>query len=61
VQAGDAVLYERFAGTTVSVLEMMRDFYVSDLSAGTLRRYLAAPIALRARADLERRLQAMQP
>jgi hypothetical protein len=40
---------------------MMRDFYVSDLSAGTLRRYLAAPIALRARADLERRLQAMQP
>lgn len=57
VQAGDSVLYERCTGETVTVIEMMRDFYTSGLSEAALRRYLAAPIAIRARVHLEKQLQ----
>jgi MOSC domain-containing protein YiiM len=57
VQAGDTVMYEPCTGDTVTVIEMMRDFYTSGLSEAALRRYLAAPIAIRARVHLEKQLQ----
>ena len=57
VQAGDPVTVERYTGATISVLEMFRGYYDNALSATTLRRHLAAPIAVRARADIEKRLQ----
>ena len=57
VQAGDPVTIERCTGATIAVLEMFLGFYDNALSAATLRRHLAAPIAVRARADIEKRLQ----
>lgn len=57
VQAGAPVLVERYAGATITVLEMFRDFYEPDLRAAAIGRYLAAPIAMRARADKEAQVQ----
>ena len=56
VQAGDPVTVERYTGATITVLEMFRDYYDNALSAATLRRHLAAPLAARARADDEAKL-----
>ena len=53
VQAGAAVTLERYTGATISIVEMFRDFYDPRPSAETIRRHLAAPIAARARADVE--------
>ena len=60
VQAGDPVTVERYTGATVSVLEMFRGYYDNALSATTLRRHLAAPIAARARGDFEKRLRKLE-
>jgi MOSC domain-containing protein YiiM len=57
VHVGDAVSLERYIGPSVSALEMFRDFYQPDLSEATLRRYLAAPVAIRDRVEKEARLQ----
>lgn len=57
VKAGDPVSMETFKGETISVLEMFRDFYERNKSEETLRRQLNAPIAIRARRDLERELR----
>jgi MOSC domain-containing protein YiiM len=57
LQAGDAVAVEPHAGPTVTVPEMFREFFEPDDSVASLRRYLAAPIAIRARADKEARLR----
>lgn len=57
VQAGDAVTVTPYAGDTITVREMFRDFYEKTLSAAALRRYLAAPIAVRDRVDKEARLR----
>jgi MOSC domain-containing protein YiiM len=54
VKAGDPVSVEAYAGETISVLEMFRQFYNKDKSEETVRRHLRAPIAIRARRDLER-------
>ena len=59
VQVGDLVTVERYSGETVSVLEMFRDFYLPDLDEATVRRYLAAPIAIRDRVSKEEMLQRM--
>ena len=53
VQAGAAVALERYTGATISIVEMFRDFYDPRPSAETIRRHLAAPIAERARTDVE--------
>ena len=53
VRAGDPVTLERYVGETITLAEMFRDFYNPHLSAATIRRHLAAPIAVRARADIE--------
>jgi MOSC domain-containing protein YiiM len=57
VQAGDPVTVERYTGITISVLEMFRDFYDSAFGAAALRQLLAAPIAVRARFDIEAKLR----
>ncbi len=69
VQPGDAVAVERYverddqrAGEPVTAREMFRDFYEPSLDEATLRRYLAAPIAIRDReakeAELAKRIAA---
>jgi MOSC domain-containing protein YiiM len=57
VQTGDPVSVEKYAGETISILEMFRDYYQKHKSEQTLRRHLRAPIAIRARRDLEKELQ----
>jgi MOSC domain-containing protein YiiM len=57
VKAGDAVFIENYAGETISILQMFRDYYDRNKSEETLRRHLNAPIAIRARRDLEKELQ----
>lgn len=53
VQAGDEVRVEAYSGETLSLIEMYRDYYEKDKSEKTLRRHLSAPIAIRARAEIE--------
>jgi MOSC domain-containing protein YiiM len=57
VKAGDPVWVERYAGETISILEMYRESYNNKKSEETLRRHLRAPIAIRAHRDIERDLQ----
>ncbi|RJP51372.1 MAG: MOSC domain-containing protein [Anaerolineaceae bacterium] len=56
VKAGDLVSIEKYAGRTISILQMYRDHY-NKRDEVTLRRHLDAPIAIRARNDLEEELQ----
>lgn len=56
IQAGDPVSVEKYAGDTVSLLEAMRDYYEPDLSEASIRRFLAAPIAIRMRKKKEEQL-----
>jgi MOSC domain-containing protein YiiM len=57
VQAGDPVSIESYPRETISILEMFREYYEKDKSEETLRRHLRAPIAIRARVELENELQ----
>jgi MOSC domain-containing protein YiiM len=57
VKASDPVSIEKYAGETISIPEMFRDFYDRKKSEETLRRHLNAPIAIRARRDIEKDLQ----
>jgi MOSC domain-containing protein YiiM len=57
IKAGDSVTVEKYAGETISIVEMYREHYNKDKSEASLRRHLNAPIALRARKDLEEELQ----
>jgi len=57
VQTGEVVSLEPFAGETILAIELFRDNYRTDKDEGTLRRFLKAPIAIRARKDVERDLQ----
>jgi MOSC domain-containing protein YiiM len=57
VQLGDQVSLESFTGETITLLEMFCDFYEPHRSVETLRRYLAAPIAIRDRVAKEKQLQ----
>jgi len=56
VKAGDIVSVERYPGETISILQMFRDYYDKDRSEETLHRHLNAPIAIRARRDIEKEL-----
>ena len=53
-KAGDTVSVERYTGETISILEMFRDYYDSNKSKETIQRHLNAPIAIRARRDIEK-------
>lgn|SRR5574341_827774 len=57
VRQGDAVLVERYMDETVPVIELFRDHYRRNKDEATLRRFLRAPIANRARKDVEEDLQ----
>jgi MOSC domain-containing protein YiiM len=59
VRVGDEVHVERYAGETLSIAEMFHDYYEKDKSEATLRRHLNAPIAIRARTELEQQLQVL--
>ena len=56
VQTDDPVSVEHYGGETLSILEMFRDHYEKNKREETLRRHLNAPIAIRARKDLEQEL-----
>jgi MOSC domain-containing protein YiiM len=57
IKVGDPVSLKRYGEETISILEMYRDYYVKDKSRETLLRHLKAPIAIRARKDIEKQLQ----
>jgi len=57
LQAGNPVSNETKNREKISILEMFRDYYEKNKSEQTLRRQLNAPIAVRARRDLEKELQ----
>ena len=57
VKAGDTVSIEKYTGETISIPEMFRDYYDRNKSEETLHRHLNAPIAIRARRDIEKELQ----
>lgn len=57
VRAGDTVRYEPCEGETVGALEVFRDFFEPDRDEKTIRRHLAAPIAVRARVEKEEQLR----
>ena len=57
IQKGDPVRLEPFLGSTISVVEMFRDYYDPEPDEATLRRYLAAPISARSRVDKEEQLR----
>jgi MOSC domain-containing protein YiiM len=59
VKAGDPVEWTPYQGETVTILEMYRDDFAPDLREETLRRYLAAPIAVRGRREKEEQLQTL--
>ncbi len=57
VRDGEAVRLEPYTGETISILEMFRAHYEPELDEVTLRRHLAAPVAVRDRASKEQLLQ----
>lgn len=54
ISAGDPVVVKRYPGETVSLMEMVDDYYTPDKSEAGLRRFLAAPIAIRDRLEKEK-------
>lgn len=56
IQVGDTVTYQPYSGETITVMELQHNFYRRSDEA-TLRRILAAPIAIRARIAKEQELQ----
>jgi len=57
VQPGNTVSVEKYTGPTISIPEMYREYYNRNKSEEILRRHLDAPIAIRARRDLEKELR----
>jgi MOSC domain-containing protein YiiM len=57
VQAGDPVTWEPYTGETVTAIEMFRNFYEPRMDEATIRRHLAAPVAIRDRVEQEARLK----
>ena len=57
LNAGDEVRIEKYTAETISVLEMFRDYYEKHKSEEILHQHLNAPIAIRAREELEESLQ----
>ena len=57
VKAGEAVSIEKYTDETISILEMFRDYYDRNKSEETLQRHLNAPIAIRARREIEEELE----
>lgn len=60
VQAGDAVHVEARTGETLGMLELYRDAFAPAKDAATLRRHLAAPLAIRLREAKEELLAGLE-
>ena len=60
IRAGDPVTLEPYAGERVTVAEIFRDYYEPARDPAAIRRFLAAPLAVRARTDKERQLREAQ-
>ncbi|HEU4326745.1 MAG TPA: MOSC domain-containing protein [Roseiflexaceae bacterium] len=56
VQAGDSVRYEPYPGERLGVIEQFRGFFEQRWDEATIRRHLAAPIAIRDRVEKEQQL-----
>ena len=61
ITAGDEVQVEAYEGETISLIQMFRDYYDKHKSEEVLRKHLNAPIAIRARVDLEKELERASP
>ena len=59
VRVGDAVRHEPFSGERVTMMEIFHTEFVPSKDAATLRRHLAAPLAIRLRLPKEEALAAM--
>ncbi len=57
VETGEAVTVEKYTDKTLSVQQMFHDYYDRHKSEENLRLHLKAPIAIRAREDLEEELR----
>jgi len=57
VAAGVEMTIQRYAGEAVGIIEVFRDWYEDDRKEATLRRFLRAPLAIRARRKLESQLE----
>lgn len=57
VEVGDSVTLQRYRGEIVTATEVFRNSFEPDGSEGTIRRHLAAPIAVRARVEKEKQLE----
>ena len=60
IQAGEPVTLEPYAGERVTVAEIFRDYYEPARDPAAIRRFLAAPLAVRARTDKEQQLREAQ-
>jgi MOSC domain-containing protein YiiM len=60
VKTGEPVRFEAYQGDTLSILEMFRNYYVKNKSKEMLLRHLQAPIAIRARRDLEKEQRTLE-
>jgi MOSC domain-containing protein YiiM len=57
VQAGNSVTVEKYAGETLSILQMYRDHYQSEKDEALIQRHLRAPIDIRTRKEMEEKLK----
>lgn len=57
VQVGDPVTREAYDGDPVTIAEVFRDYYAAERSLADIYRFLAAPLAERARAAKQRQLR----
>jgi MOSC domain-containing protein YiiM len=57
IEAGVEATVQRSAGEAVGTIEVFRDWYENDKDETTLRRFLRAPVAIRARRKLESQLE----
>lgn len=60
LKVGELVRVENYPGETISIVEMYREHSNKHKSEEVLRRHLNAPIAIRARKDLQAQLQALR-
>jgi MOSC domain-containing protein YiiM len=58
IQAGDAVAVEPYAGEIVTIAEVFSDYYESDHALADIYRFLAVPLAERARETKQRQMRA---
>jgi MOSC domain-containing protein YiiM len=58
IQAGDVVTLEPYAGDVVTIAEVFSDYYESDHPLADIYRFLAVPLAERAREAKQRQMRA---